>query len=187
MPLKMFDPAIDQPLEPTPSWSRARPPRLPEIRRGVLYVGLDADAVSPIVAAVNGRFAAGNFPVSAFAAIGPSLFFGRVGPFITHDFEAYDENRQMKVYERGWPFNWGDIVWAACSWLHQPTFIRWDVDGFSDLYVGTWGDEGTNPPALAAWLARAVLAETGERRAITVEARFWRRKRAERFAGDTTP
>ena len=92
-----------------PTWAFVEPPRLAEIRAGVLYQGVPLRTVAAILRDAE--------PVSALAAIGRKLFFGRTeGPWVAYDLLAPDQNADKRVREREWPWCWGDEVWGLVLW-----------------------------------------------------------------------
>jgi len=73
-------------------------------------------------------------PIKTWAAMGPQLFWGRDdGPYVPYDRSLKDQNKEVKVEEREWPYNWGDDIWSVLKWEGQPLFLHWSVDGCEAL------------------------------------------------------
>jgi hypothetical protein len=102
------------------------------IRRGILYSELDSRVLTYLWRRSKSLIAIG--------AMGQNLFFGRdgTGPWIRYDRELIDQNREVPVKERPWPFSFGDVVWSIVEWDKQPTLLKWDLTG-SELLVLTPG------------------------------------------------
>lgn len=130
-----------------PAWALVTPPRLAEIRAGVLYHGVPLRTVASILR--------GAEPVSAFAAIGRKLFFGRAeGPWIAYDSLAPDQNAGKRVQERAWPWCWGDEVWGLALWqgLRVAFHIR-DEDECAFIAMLDTTDVAVLEREVAAWAA----------------------------------
>ncbi len=134
---------------------------------------LDA-MVKEIVDQTDSRLSRLYFPVTAFGAMGPQLFWARDGDgrWIPYDTEATDENRECLVRERDWPWCWGDVVWAAGFWVGQPTYLRWELDGFGELFVGAppRGGAGSSFSGLGG-LTRVELARFVQSRSVAESTR----------------
>lgn len=105
-----------------PSWAQPpTKPRLLEIRRGVLYTGIEPEVG---LALVNDRL---SRVVYLAAAIGPDIFFGRSdGPFVPYDVRIVDENTGLAISKRDWPWNLGDAMWMLVIYAEQPVFLTVD-------------------------------------------------------------
>lgn len=119
------------PREPRPPWAMINPTRpfIQEIRRGVMYTGLEPETLRAVIST------SGCQVLGAFGALGPRLFWGREdGPWIPYDLEAKDQNLDCLVRERKWPWCWGDQLWVAALWDTQPLYLRFTED-FCELYL----------------------------------------------------
>lgn len=164
-------------------------PSLAEIRRGVLYVGLENDVLKKVVDVVSApkRDAITN-PLAFAAGMGPRLFWNvDEGKWIPWNVEAFDENEDRPVVERPWPFCWGDVVWALAQWEQQPVFLRWEQDFLGELYLGAPRDlirPGEGASLLSALVAAEGVAEKHLLSTyglmslddLTPFSRFWRGK-----------
>lgn len=119
------------PREPRPPWAMINPakPFIQEIRRGVMYTGLEPPTLRAVLET------RGCQVLAAFGAMGPRLFWGREdGPWIPYDLDAKDQNADCLVRERPWPWCWGDQLWIAALWDTQPLYLRFTED-FCELYL----------------------------------------------------
>lgn len=125
--IEMFD--LERvPREHQPSWAMIRPERpiLGEIRRGVLYTGIELPTIR---AFLDSPQAISPAVIRVWAAVGLRLFWGREdGAWIPYDVEAKDQNEGRLVRERAWPWCWGDQIWVYATWLNQPVFLHLAVD-----------------------------------------------------------
>lgn len=99
-------------------------------------------------------------PRLRYAAVGPSLFFGRSnGPWLRYDVERYDENMGLKVKERPHPWHWGDHLWELWSWNRREivTVERTIQESFAIFFWGIETDQGQAP---GRWLQRRASQQT---------------------------
>lgn len=101
-------------------------------------------------------------PIGAWAAMGPQLRYAREGPWVPWDPQEMDENRDVKVTDRDWPFCWGDHVWLVGSWAGQPAWLHWELDFYGEAFFGA---PPVNPLELTPW-ARALAQKTATRSAV---------------------
>ena len=115
------------PIEPVPEWALSG--RFADVRRGILYLGLDVEVVRRILETAG--------PIAGWGAIGPRLFWSRSdGPFVAYDRDLVDQNADLRVIERPWPWCWGDEVVGVARWDEQPVAFRL-LPGESELFVGS--------------------------------------------------
>jgi hypothetical protein len=162
----MIDPSqFGAPVQPRPPWALVRPPDLRSIRRGVPYVGLDEEVLTDLLL--------GASPIAALGAMGPALFFGREeDSWIPWDPDATDENLDLLVKDRPWPYCWGDSIWAVVEWESQPAFLRWEIGVGGSLFVGPPEFDRTSTVAELRNIARREAGGALE----ALPAGFWRRE-----------
>lgn len=109
--------------EPGAAWW-APPVRFREARRGVRYSMVSDEAVGVLLnkACI----------VGAWAAMGPELTDGAVGPWVAYDTTLRDQRLDVMVCERRWPLNLGDRIWLVCELDGEAVAMRrepygWDV------------------------------------------------------------
>lgn len=182
---KMFDPMlvreygiVDGIPKEIPPWSMSQKVDVRPLRRGVLYVGIDPCAMASLFKEI--AFPKKTVkPVRAVAGIGPSLFFGREeAPFIPWDPESTDENSRCLVREREWPYCWGDVVWAVSVWEAQPTYFRWSMGDFGQVFLGTAFAPTEDHEGLKEWVDKIAEAE-GAKWRIDLPREFWEMGRPE--------
>lgn len=169
--------------EMNPPWSRTEPLHLGLVRRGVLYAGLENEVLLTFLKEItNPKVPDLSWPVDAFGGVGPSLFFGRDGDgrWIPYDLDANDENREVLVRDRDWPWCWGDVVWACGIWERQLTYLRWDLDGFGELFVGRPTSDPLDPENLSRFTRSIAVRESTRSAVQKLPPSFWRRLAPER-------
>lgn len=160
-------PLVDAPIfEPNPPWAwNPERPKLKDVRRGVLYTELELPVLRVLVEQVS--------PSMAWGAVGRCLFFGRNdGTWTTYDRDLIDQNEELKVRERRWPFCWGDEVWAVALWHQQPTALRWAPEG-CELYVASPNGGSPSEAELIGHL-HGRFAKWAEGRQVVLPLTFWK-------------
>jgi len=104
--------------------------RLETARVGILYQGLP-------VSELHRAFRRPDAELSwALGGMGPRLFFGRHdGPWVPYEPSTIDQNTGRPVFERPWPWCWGDEVWGVGSLMGHPCYLHLEDEDETELIL----------------------------------------------------
>lgn len=101
----------------------------------------------------------------AWAAIGPSVFFEREGPYVPFDLSIVDQNLDQPIRDRPWPYCYGDDIWVCGVWGHALTVVVIDHDPlWCKLYCET-----PTSPVKATEFSEAVFQWAGKQAGAFLE------------------
>ena len=121
---------LRQTIEYMPDWAYGYDvAQVNMIRAGVYYTGLELRHIVPFLEDAE--------PLSAYAAIGPAIFWHRVrkAPYVAYDAKLADQNEKTFVCNRAWPWCYGDDVWALARWQGNFLIVVMRKDTDCDLYM----------------------------------------------------